>query len=257
MSRLAVRTLRLAVPVLALFAGGCASTGGSVDADIEELKARVIELQKKAAMAEVEIARLRQEVLASRGAALRPAPPPNKAGGTAAPPAAVAPPSPPPEAPSAPPPPAAIEVDDLDAEPAAPPATGADEPPQPLTPEAQAMYDQAYTLYHQGRYLDAETAFQRFLQQHGRTDLADNASFWIGECRFSRGDLRGALEAFRSTIERYPGGNKVADALLKSGQCLESLGDPESARAAYDEVIARFGDSAAAGVARARRDRLP
>jgi tol-pal system protein YbgF len=250
MSRLAVRTLRLAVPVLALVAGGCASTGSSVDADIEELKARVIELQKKAAMAEVEIARLRQEVLASRGAALRPAPP--------APPAAVAPPSPLPEAPSAPPPPpAAIEEDDLDAEPAAPPATGADEPPQPLTPEAQAMYDQAYTLYHQGRYLDAETAFQRFLQQHGRTDLADNASFWIGECRFSRGDLRGALEAFRSTIERYPGGNKVADALLKSGQCLESLGDPESARAAYDEVIARFGDSAAAGVARARRDRLP
>ncbi len=249
--------LRLAVPALALLAAACASTGSSVDADIEELKARVIELQKKAAMAEVEIARLRQEVLASRGAAPRPAAPPNKAGGTAAPPAAVVPPPSPPRETPVPPPPAAIEEDDLDAEPVPPPAITADQPAQPLTAEAQAMYDQAYTLYHQGRFLDAETAFQRFVQLHGRTDLADNASYWIGECRFSRGDLPGALAAFRSTIERYPSGNKIADALLKSGQCLESLGDPESARAAYDEVIARFADSAAAGVARTRRDSLP
>jgi len=247
--------------VLALWGGlsGCASLGGpsSRDADIEELKARVIELQKKAAMAEVELARLRQEVLAARGGA------PARGVSTPAPPLVV-----PPAGIEAPPPPApgAIEEGDLDdadvpAAPMAPsvagalPAAGA--PAQTLSPEAQAVYDQAYTLYHQGRYLDAETAFQRFLQVYGGTELADNASYWIGECRYARGDLRGALQAFRETIERYPQGNKIADALLKAGQCLESLGDPDSARAAYDELVDRFGDSAAADVARGRRDRLP
>ena len=237
---------------------GCASLGGSSsrDADIEELKARVIELQKKAAMAEVELARLRQEVLAARGGAPpRVSMPPSPA--APAPPATI-------EAPP-PPPPAAIEEGDLDeadlpASPGAPPIAGAPPPGTPaqaLSPEAQSVYDQAYTLYHQGRYLDAETAFQRFLQVYGGTDLADNASYWIGECRYARGDLRGALQAFRETIERFPQGNKIADALLKAGQCLESLGDLDGARAAYDELVDRFGDSAAADVARGRRDRLP
>jgi tol-pal system protein YbgF len=238
--------------VAAVVAAGCASLDGgatsSRDADIEELKARVIELQKKAAMAEVEIARLRQEVLAARGA-----------------PAPLTPPPPAPAAPqpveiAPPPPPGAIEEGDLESSPAEPPPGAPPAPaasPQPLDAQAQAVYDQAYTLYHQGRYLDAETAFQRFLQAHGRTELADNASYWIGECRYARGDLRGALAAFRETIERYPQANKVADALLKAGQCLEGLGDIDGARAAYDELLARFGDSAAASVARGRRDRLP
>lgn len=248
--------------VLLLWGGlsGCASLGGgsSRDADIEELKARVIELQKKAAMAEVELARLRQEVLASRAGA--------PARGVSAPPVPV--PVAPPAAVEAPPPPApgAIEEGDLDdadvpGVPVTPPVTDAPPPAgapaQALSPEAQAVYDQAYTLYHQGRYLDGETAFQRFLQVYGGTDLADNASYWIGECRYARGDVRGALQAFRETIERYPRGNKIADALLKAGQCLESLGDPDGARAVYDELVDRFGDSAAADVARGRRDRLP
>ena len=246
-----MRFLRPLLLSSSLFAAGCATmSGGARQADIEELKARVIELQKKAAMAEVEIARLRQEVLAARGAT----------------PARATPPPPPPrpieESPAPAPAPAPIiEEDDLEEPAEAPlvPATPGGEAPRapaPLSAEAQAVYDQAYTLYHQGRYLDAETAFQRFLQSHAATELADNASYWIGESRYGRGDLRGALQAFRETIERYPRGNKIPDALLKAAQCYESLGETENARAAYDELVARFGDSAAAGVARARREQL-
>jgi tol-pal system protein YbgF len=247
------RAAPLALTLLWVGLTGCASLGGgSRDADIEELKARVIELQKKAAMAEVEIARLRQEVMAARGAA-----PPSR-------PAAPAPPSLPSPPLEVPPSPVPSPIEEGDLEDAAPPpdapaaaAPTAGAPAQPVSPEAQSVYDQAYTLYHQGRYLDAETAFQRFLQAYGGTELADNAAYWIGECRYARGDLRGALAAFRETLERYPQGNKLSDALLKTGQCYETLGDFDSARAAYDELLARFGDSAAAEVARGRRERLP
>ena len=130
-------------------------------------------------------------------------------------------------------------------------------PTAPISSAAQAIYDRGYTLYHQGRYLDAEASFQRFLQEYSDTDLADNAQYWIGEARYARGDVPGSLAAFREVVARYPDGNKVPDALLKAGQSLERLGDSESARRSYREVLDSFPNSAAAAQAQQRLSALP
>lgn len=53
-------------------------------------------------------------------------------------------------------------------------------------------------------------------------------------------------------MEAYPEGNKVPDALLKAGRCLERLGDRQAATATYEEIVRRFGASAAAAAARER-----
>ena len=119
------------------------------------------------------------------------------------------------------------------------------------------LYDRGYTLFHQGHFVDAEASFQRFLQANPGSELADNAQYWIGECRYSRNDLKGALAAFREVVEKYPKGNKVPDAMLKAGQCLEGMGDVEGARVTYREVVRRFPGSAAAAVAEERRAKLP
>ena len=95
------------------------------------------------------------------------------------------------------------------------------------------------------------------MNAHPNSDLADNAQFWIGAARFQRGDISGALAAFRETIAGFPRGNKVPDALLKSGECLERLGDSEEARRVYREVIDRFPTTAASALARERLDALP
>jgi tol-pal system protein YbgF len=146
-----------------------------------------------------------------------------------------------------------VEEEEEAASPAASAPSGESaEPGAPLDPRAQALYDRGYTLYHQGDYVDAETSFRRFLEGHGSSDLSDNAQYWIGECRLARDDLRGALAAFRETVNRYPDGNKVPDALLKTGDVLEKLGDEEGARESYREIQRRFPDSAAAIVASER-----
>jgi tol-pal system protein YbgF len=124
-------------------------------------------------------------------------------------------------------------------------------------PASQALYDRGYSLFYQGHFVDAETSFQRFLQANPKSDLADNAQYWIGECRYSRNDVKGALAAFRQVVEKYPKGNKVADAMLKTGQCLEAMGDVEGARVTYREVIRRYSGSAAATAAEERRAKLP
>ena len=282
----------------ALALGGCASAlpetpGQRREAEIEQLKARVVELAQQAAVAESEIARLRQQVaslearVGGRAGAAAPSRPP------AQPPPASARAASPPPAPTPRPAPAstprpALEESDLDAEPlgdAAPsPAPARPEPaapsgtarqpasqggsaraaapapsaaPQPVPREAQAVYDDAYTLFHQGRFEEAERRFEEFLAVAPPTELSDNAQYWIGAARFERGDHRGALASFRRTVELYPEGNKVPDALFKMGQALEELGDPGEARSVYEELARRFPDTAAAALAAERLDALP
>jgi tol-pal system protein YbgF len=282
--------------LLALTAAGCSGAGplrtgedASLADEVRELRAKVVELQRQAAMNEVELARLRQQVAeleVRTGGRTGAGSPPAARRSTrlserAEPPAAEAPeraeparPATPERArPATPPsrqPSSGIEEEDIDLPPPPPRAGGAALPapfpepaeaspsgPEALSPAAQAQYDRGYSLYHQGHYVDAEGSFQRFLQANPESELADNALYWIGECRYARADLRGALAAFRETVERYPQGNKVADALLKAGQCLEGLGDTESARLAYREVIRRFPATAASAVAEERRGKLP
>ena len=225
------------------------------EGDLEELKQRVLELQRQAVMAEVELERLRRQVAQLEA----------RADGVGAAPAGEA------SEPWAPPP--GVEESDLDTEPVdvaesvsafeagedepeptAPPEVAgvAESAYEPISAAAQAIYDRGYTLYHQGRYVDAETSFQQFLQGYPATELTDNAQYWVGECRFARGDFRGALVAFQVTVDRFPGGNKVADAVLKMGDSHQALGEADRARERWEEVRRRFPGSAAAVVAEER-----
>ncbi len=140
-----------------------------------------------------------------------------------------------------------VAVTPEDAAPASPPRASA-----PVSMAGQSVYDRGYTLYHQGRYEDAEKSFERFLAEHGNTDLADNAQFWIGESRFARQDYSGARLAFQEVLDRYPEGNKGADAVFKLGECLLRLGDPAAARRQFEEVLTRYPGSAASVMAEER-----
>jgi tol-pal system protein YbgF len=126
-----------------------------------------------------------------------------------------------------------------------------------VSEEGQALYDRGYTAFHQGQYVEAETTFQQFLAEFRHTDLGDNAQFWIGEARYAREDLSGAMAAFREVVSRYPKGNKVPDALLKIGDCQHGLGDIEGARKSYQSIADRYPMAAAAAVAEDRLQELP
>lgn len=224
-------------------------------ATVAELEARVLDLQRRAAVSEVEIATLRERV-----AELERAPATTRAQRPPSPPGAALPPPVAPKRQTPPPVPLAqIEESEIvepvyrpgAVVPAAPGAVGT-----VVSSAAQGVYDQAYTLFHQGRYAEAETTFKRFLDGNRATDLADNAQFWIGESRFQQGDHRGALDAYRETVRAFPSGNKVPDALLKQGQCFELLGDSTAARRVYAELIASHPTSAASAVAAERQRRL-
>ena len=273
-----------------VFLGACSSYGGSqpdpaVQSDLEQMKRRILDLQEKAAMAEVEMERLREQVARLEARPMveepiveiavvepvvvdRPAVDSGWQGANSPQQGVLEESDLPLEQDSAVmqrptedqaeinPPITGDAADGSTIAPGSPDGGSGTMANEPVVPAAQALYDRGYTLFHQGRYLDAESSFQRFLQAYPRTDLSDNAQFWIGESRYARGDISGALSAFRETLQLYPEGNKTPDALVKEGDCLAGMGDRDGARQSYEDVIRRFPGSAAAVMAGERIDDL-
>lgn len=243
---------RLSLAILA-FAGlsvGCASTdtpGGFIDrlrtpnegvrAELEQLEERVRRLETEASASNTENARLRERI-AELEATLEEV----RALAAAPPPPAPFDPQPPPRV-------QVLEVSELEDDTARPPAATEANPAASAERTDHELYDQALQAFMRHEYVEAERGFQNYINDFPDTDLSDNALYWIGECRFARGDDRAAMAAFQQMLHDFPLGNKVPDALLKLGRSLERLGDTDGARRRFREVSRRFPDTEAARMA--------
>jgi tol-pal system protein YbgF len=117
-------------------------------------------------------------------------------------------------------------------------------------------YEAAMALYKAGELAGAERAFELFARAHPKHDYADNALYWKGEAAYDQSDWKGALVAFTEVVERYGGGNKAPDALLKIGLCYGKLGDAANARDVLAELVAAYPDARASDIARVRLSEL-
>jgi tol-pal system protein YbgF len=124
---------------------------------------------------------------------------------------------------------------------------GADTPEDP-----QAVYQAAYNDYLRGSYDLAILGFRRYLKSFPETDLADNASYWIGECYFSQRKYRQAISEFDNILSTYPRSDKVASALLKKGYAYLELGDRSDGVSQLQRVISDYPQSDEANLARQR-----
>jgi tol-pal system protein YbgF len=108
--------------------------------------------------------------------------------------------------------------------PVAPGGTGGSEalPPEPGSstpagPGAQELYNSAYADFSRGNFDLAVSGFEEYAQRFPDSDVADNALYWIGECRFSQGKFQEAIAAYDRMLERYPRSDRAAAANLKKG----------------------------------------
>ena len=91
------------------------------------------------------------------------------------------------------------------------------ERPQPVSPtDPRALYDTAYNDYLQGNYDLAILGFRQYLENFRGTELADNATYWIGECFYRQGKFQKAIEQFDEVL-LAEGSDRIASALLKKG----------------------------------------
>lgn len=116
--------------------------------------------------------------------------------------------------------------------------------PQASAPGSeQATYLQALDQLKSGKYPDAIASLQQFLSTYPKSDLADNAEYWLGEAYYVTRDFPKAATAFKSVLDQWPNSRKAPDALLKLGYTQFELKQYADARATLTDVTKRFPGS--------------
>ena len=120
----------------------------------------------------------------------------------------------------------------------------------------QRLYDSAWTDYTAGQWTLCIQGFETYLRSFPRSELADDAQFYIGECNYLDGKNAEAMDAYNRVINTYPGGDRVPEAYYKRGMTFERLSQPDQARESWETLIKTFPDSDMARLAKQNLDRL-
>ena len=120
-----------------------------------------------------------------------------------------------------------------------------------VSPESM-LYGSALTNYREGKYEDAITGLKNFLKKYPKSDLADNAQFWIGECYMSLNQYEQAILAYQKVIKRYPKGNKISNAMLRQALAFHEIKDKVSSKLLLKKIIKNYPNSIEAAIAKKR-----
>lgn len=171
-------------------------------------------------------------------------------------------------------PPTAPPADPLAGTPQSPPPVDPLTPPAPTTPVApppsnatvdttmipqageQQAYDAAFAALREGRYAESARRFSSFLEQFPNGDLADNATYWLGESYYVTQNYRIALDTFRALLAQFPDSAKAPDAALKVGYCHYELREWTEAERQLNDVMARYPNTVVARLAQSRMNAL-
>ena len=131
------------------------------------------------------------------------------------------------------------------------PDTGQIASKQPAA-SAEAQYDNALQLFRGGQYAAARDEFKSYLQKYPKSDLADNAQFWLGECYYAEKSYREAIAAYEKMIKEFPKSDKVSSAMLKWGMAFIELGDSTAGKILLKRVVKEYPNSNQAKIARSK-----
>jgi tol-pal system protein YbgF len=116
--------------------------------------------------------------------------------------------------------------------------------------KSRHLYERIMLEFKHGDYNAALAGFKFYLELHGKSALAANAQYWIGECEYRLGRYTDALKSFSNVGSINPLSSKVAASAFKIGQTYWMLGDYYRARMTYDEVLDHYPGGAEAHLAR-------
>ena len=117
-----------------------------------------------------------------------------------------------------------------------------------ITPTS--AFNLAYNDYLNGRYELAVSGFQRFLKDFPSTSLTPSAHYMIGESYYSAKDFPKAVQAFERVVADFGQSEKVPPALYKLGVAFVETGDGAKAREYLKRIIDKYPTSEEAKLAR-------
>jgi tol-pal system protein YbgF len=123
-----------------------------------------------------------------------------------------------------------------------------------MTP--RRLYETAYADYTAGQWSLAVQGFETYLKTFPKSDLADDAQYYIGEALTGDSKFREAVAAYERVISDYPQSDILPEAYYKVGSTYERLAQPDKARAAYEYAVKHYGETQAGTLSKQRLDGL-
>jgi tol-pal system protein YbgF len=128
-------------------------------------------------------------------------------------------------------------------------STGTGTPVPPPTPAGgtgmtpKRLYETAYADYTAGQWSLAVQGFETYVKTYPKSDLADDAQYYIGESYSGDSKFREAVAAYEKVTRDYPQSDMLPEAWYKVGSTYERLAQPDKARAAYETAIKMFPEN--------------
>ena len=130
--------------------------------------------------------------------------------------------------------------------------TFAGTPSPEFVSDVRGLYDLASEDMKSGNYSLAISEFSQLLENFPKSDLSDNAGYWLGECHYAQKNFSKAIKAFQRVITDYPDGDKVPAAMLKLGYARLALNHRTKGIRQLRNLIKQFPESDEADLARQR-----
>ena len=122
---------------------------------------------------------------------------------------------------------------------------------EPVSPDKK-LYALTLKLHRDGKYEKAIVGFKNFIGKFPKSDLADNAQFWMGKSYMALKQYEQAILAYQDVIKKYPKGNKVIDAILFQAQAFYEIKDKATSKILLKKIIERYPNSREAKIAKKR-----
>jgi tol-pal system protein YbgF len=117
-------------------------------------------------------------------------------------------------------------------------------------------YRRGLQAYRDGQPDQAIQQFHDYLRSNPKSDLADNAQYWIGEAYYSKGDYNRAIIELNEVLLKYPQGDQVPGALLALATSFSNSGDPIDAKLILQKLVTDHPKSEEAAVGRQQLQKL-
>ena len=118
------------------------------------------------------------------------------------------------------------------------------------------LYSNGLKDIQSGKYDLARSEFQDYLKYYGKTDLASNAQFYIGEIYYRQEKYQEAISEYDKVINNYPKSFKLAPARLHRAMAMIKIGQKSSGIRELREIVKLFPGSEEDRYARAQLKEL-
>lgn len=137
-----------------------------------------------------------------------------------------------------------------------PPSSPGSAAPSGPGPSADMLYSNGLKDIQSGKYDLARSEFQDYLKYYGKTDLAANAQFYIGEIYYRQKNYAQAIAEYDKVVNNYPNNFKMAPARLHRATSMLALGQKSSGIRELREIVKLFPGSEEERYARAQLKEL-